>query len=387
MAVRVLRRGVNKAPGEQDVDNVRFVGVGSFVPKRSISTERIAKAIPGWTAERIVEKTGVKERRFLWDFDDKTGNALPPPDNDGTIYPGGNADMCEVALRQALSMSGLAATDLDAIFLVTCTPDQLNFSHDAMELHRRLGCRESAYALVLDDGCGGTLYTIDMACKMIASGALRTVAVIGSAFTSALLNREVYTSELELEGGKSISAYLSMYVFGDGAGAVILRGDRGAPESAPTSGVIDSIAGTSHGELVLRRGGGNLKLNYQGRSKPVENAFVVDGLRVAQTYPQYMKRCIDSVLQGQPHLGPEVKRYYFHQPNKRLMDHFVKRSGLPADRVACHVDRHGNTSAAGMLILLAEDLAEGRVALGRGDLVLLAAVGANIHWGAQLVRL
>jgi 3-oxoacyl-[acyl-carrier-protein] synthase III len=82
-----------------------------------------------------------------------------------------------------------------------------------------------------------------------------------------------------------------------------------------------------------------------------------------------------------------VKRYYFHHPNKRLMDHFVKRSGLPADRVACHVDRHGNTSAAGMLILLAEDLAEGRVALGRGDLVLLAAVGANIHWGAQLVRL
>jgi 3-oxoacyl-[acyl-carrier-protein] synthase III len=93
------------------------------------------------------------------------------------------------------------------------------------------------------------------------------------------------------------------------------------------------------------------------------------------------------VLKGQEQLKPEVKRYYFHQPNKRLMDHYVLRAGLPADRVACHVDKNGNTSAAGMLILLAEDIEQGRVAFGRGDLVLLAAVGANIHWGAQLVRL
>ena len=69
------------------------------------------------------------------------------------------------------------------------------------------------------------------------------------------------------------------------------------------------------------------------------------------------------------------------------MDRFVGEAGLPAERVACNVDRYGNTSAAGMLILLAEDLERGVVKLGSGDLVAIAAVGANVHYGAQLVRL
>jgi 3-oxoacyl-[acyl-carrier-protein] synthase III len=100
-----------------------------------------------------------------------------------------------------------------------------------------------------------------------------------------------------------------------------------------------------------------------------------------------MQKCIDGALAGDPGLRDEVKRYYFHQPNKRLMDGFVERAGLPREKVACHVERHGNTSSAGMLILLSEDLAERRVSLGSGDLVLLAAIGANVHYGAQLVRL
>jgi 3-oxoacyl-[acyl-carrier-protein] synthase III len=379
---------VNTPPADNNgVRNVRFVGVGSFVPKRTIATERMARAIPGWPAERIIEKTGITERRFLWDFDDKTGQAIPPPADAVGFYPANNTDMCEVALRGALDMAGLPGSELDAIFLITCTPDYLNFSHDAMELHHRLGCREDAYAMVLDDGCGGTLYTLDMVQKMMAKGALRTVAVIGSAFTSALMNREVYTSNLKREGKKDVNAFLSMYVFGDGAGAVVLRAESGTAPDARNPGIVRSAAGSSRGDLVLRGGGGTLNLAYQGRSEPIDHAFVVDGLRVAQTYPEYMKRCIESVLSEHPQLEPEIQRYYFHQPNKRLLQHFARRQGLPEDRVACHVDRQGNTSAAGMFILLAEDLAEGRVAFDRGDLVLFAAVGANIHWGAQLVRL
>ncbi len=360
--------------------SVRVVGVGAFVPTRSITTDRVARAIPGWPAERIVEKTGITERRFLWDFDEKSGRAVPPP-SDANFYPANNTDMCEAALWRALTMAQVPATDLDAIFVVTCTPDELNFNHDAMELHRRMACREDAYAFVIDDGCGGTPYVIDLARKMIAGGQFRTVAVVASAFTSALLNREVYTAELESDGGKKISAFLSMYVFGDGAGAIILRAGEGE------GGILKSVAGTAHSDLVIRRGGGNTKLAYQDRCNPVDFAFVVDGLKVAQSYPTYMKKCIGAALEGHEHLEPEIKRYYFHQPNKRVMDHFVARSGLPADKVACHVDTRGNTSAAGMLILLAEDLERGVVKLGSGDLVMLAAVGANVHYGGQLIRL
>ena len=144
---------------------VRFMGVGSFVPSRVISNDRIAAAIPGWSPERIEEKLGIHERRFLWDFDTERGKAIPPPDLE--FYPANNVEMCEVALRGALKMAQVDGDALDALFVVTCTPDRLNFNHDAMALHEKVGCRPDAFGLVLDDGCGGTPYVIDLARKMI----------------------------------------------------------------------------------------------------------------------------------------------------------------------------------------------------------------------------
>jgi len=367
--------------------NVCVVGAGAFVPSRVVSNERIARAIPGWSAERIEEKIGIRERRFLWDIDEASGCAVPPPDDDGHIYPASNTDMCEVALRKALAQSGVDAKELDALFVVTCTPDAPHFNHDAMELHRRLELREDAFGLLVDDGCGGTPYVLDMVKKMMDGGRFRTVAVVASAFTSPLVNREVYTDELPPGPGraKTLQGYLSMYVFGDGAGAVVLQAK---PGEEGTQGILASFSGNAYGDLVIRKGGGLLKLPYQpGRMRPADMAFVVDGFRVARSYPEYMQKCLDTVLGPRPELRSQVQRYYFHQPNKRVMDAFVDRAGLPREAVACNVDRYGNTSAAGMLILLAEDLEAGRVRLGSGDLVVVAAVGANIHYGAQLVRL
>ncbi|QDF08746.1 3-oxoacyl-ACP synthase III family protein [Myxococcus xanthus] len=367
--------------------NVCVVGAGAFVPSRVVSNERIARAIPGWSAERIEEKVGIRERRFLWDIDEATGRAIPPPENDGHIYPASNTDMCEVALRKALAQAGVDPKALDALFVVTCTPDAPHFNHDAMELHRRLELREDAFGLVVDDGCGGTPYVLDMVKKMMDGGRFRTVAVVASAFTSPLVNREVYTDELPPGPGRSktLQGYLSMYVFGDGAGAVVLQSK---PGDAEAEGILTSFSGNAYGDLVIRKGGGLLKLPYQpGRMRPADMAFVVDGFRVARSYPEYMQKCLDVVLGPRPELRSKVERYYFHQPNKRVMDAFVERAGLPPDAVACNVDRYGNTSAAGMLILLAEDLEAGRVRLGSGDLVVVAAVGANVHYGAQLVRL
>lgn len=363
---------------------VCFKGVGSFVPRRVISNERMAKAIPGWEPERIEEKIGIRERRFLWDFDTETGKAVPPPD-DGNFYPANNVEMCEVALRQALESAGVKAQELDALYVVTCSPDRLNFSHDAMAVHQKLGMRQDAFAFVIDDGCGGTPYVIDMARKMIEGGAFGTIAVVGSSFTSPYLNREVFTAELELgPGKKTASGYLSMYVFGDGASAVILRGE---DAEDPGPGLIASMSGNAYAELVIHRAGGALNLPYQGRASLADQAFIVDGVQVARTYPVFMRRCIEGVTGNDPAILAEIKRFYFHQPNKRLMDRFIESAGIPPEKVAAHVDRYGNTSAAGMLTLLAEDVAEGVVKLGSGDLVLVAAVGANVHYGAQLVRL
>ena len=363
---------------------VRFRGVGSFVPRRTVSNEKITRAVPGWSPERIEEKVGIKERRFLWDFDAERGVALPPPE-DAEFYPANNVEMCEVALKAALVQGEVLPGEVDALFVVTCTPDELNINHDAMALHARLGLRTDAFALVIDDGCGGTPYVIDLARRMIEGGQFRTIAIVASAFTSALLNREEYTAQVTPEdGGKALHAFLSMYVFGDGASAVILHGEEG---DADSPGIVASLSGNAHERLVVRQGGGTFRLGYQGRTKPGQHAFVIDGLKVARSYPQYMRACIDGVLEGKEALRTEVRRFYFHQPNQRLMDRFISTLGVDPSRIPSHVARYGNTSAAGMLTLLAEDLEEGQVAYGQGDLVLIAAVGANVHYGAQLVRL
>ena len=367
-------------PNSFGTRGVRVVGSGAYVPPRAVDNARITQAIPGWSPERIEEKTSIRERRFLWDIDPQSGVAVAPPAVSGE--PASNTDMCEIALRRALEMAKLDATELDAIFLVTCTPDQVNFSYDAMEVHRRLGCRPDAFALVVDDGCGGTPYVIDLVHKMVRSGALDTVAVIGSAFTSALVDRTVWTGEVEpAPGKKPLSAVFGMYVFGDGAGAVVLRGD-----GKPGQGILASMSGNDYQELIIRRVGGVQHRMPNGGS-PADEAFVVNGQLVARSYPVFMKHCLEGVLGDRPELAPQVKRYYFHQPNKRLMGRFIAEAGLDPERVACNVDRYGNTSAAGMLILLAEDLEAGVVEIGRGDLVVIAAVGANVHYGAQLIRL
>ncbi|HEX8394563.1 MAG TPA: 3-oxoacyl-[acyl-carrier-protein] synthase III C-terminal domain-containing protein [Longimicrobium sp.] len=359
--------------------SVRVAGAGAYVPPRVVDNASITQAIPGWSADWISEKTQIRERRFLWDLDARTGVTTAPAD---TGQPLCNTDMCEAALRRAMQMAGLEGSELDAVFIVTCTPDRVNFSYDAMEVHRRVGCRPDCYAMLVDDGCGGTPYVMDLVYKMIRGGAINTAAVIGSAFTSALVDRDVWTGDVEPSPGrKRLPAAFGAYVFGDGAGAVILRGD-----GQPGQGIVSSMAGNDYLQLVIRRAGG-IENRVSGMQNPADQAFVVDGQLVARSYPTYMNACIAGVLADRPELRDKVQRYYFHQPNKRLMDHYVRQAGLPADRVACNVDRYGNTSAAGMLILLAEDLEQGVVSLGSGDLVLIAAVGANVHYGAQLIRL
>ncbi|HYH79662.1 MAG TPA: hypothetical protein VEX86_07685, partial [Longimicrobium sp.] len=247
---------------------VRVIGAGAYVPPHAITNAQITDAIPGWTADWIAEKTEIRERRFLWALDAQAGVTVAPPATD--TGPACNTDMCEMALRRAIEMAGIEGSEIDAVFVVTCTPDRVNFSYDAMEVHRRLGCRPDAYALMIDDGCGGTPYIIDMVYKMIRSGAIGTAAIIGSAFTSALVDREVWTGDVEsTPGRKRLPAAFGAYVFGDGAGAVILRGD-----GKPGEGILSSFSGNDYQQLVVRRAGG-LEARMRGDINPADAAFVV----------------------------------------------------------------------------------------------------------------
>ncbi len=124
---------------------------------------------------------------------------------------------------------------------------------------------------------------------------------------------------------------------------------------------------------------------HQGRASDAELAFIVNGPLVARGYPEVMGACVSEVLVNTAYTSADVDRFYLHQPNKRVLELFMRQASLSAEKVALNVDRYGNTSAAGMLVLFSEDLQAGRVKFGGGQLVLLAAVGANVHAGAQLL--
>jgi len=358
---------------------VTIAGAGGYVPPRVVDNERLVRAIPGWSAERIAEKTGICERRYLWDFDEATGRTIPP---EVIEDPGPTVQVSEPALRAALKMAGLEPRELDGLILTTCTPDQTNFSHDALVLHRRLGMRHEAFALVHDDGCGGAMFHLAMAREWILGGQRRTIAIVGVNVISPLLDRDTYTRTLT-HNGSQLGAFLTFYLFGDGAGAVILRGE---PEGGP-SGILGSFAANEQVDLVVRRGGGNMWPAHPGRREYSDPAFYVDGKLVAACFEPYLRRAIDGALERSGLGLADIKRFYLHQANKRVLEAFIARAGIPRERVAMHMERYGNITSGGTLMLLAEDLAAGEVTLGSGEPILMAAIGAGAQCAAHVIRL
>lgn len=359
--------------------NVTIAGTGSHMPPLVVSNERIARAIPGWSAERIEEKTGIRERRFQWDFDDETGKTIVP----ATIEdPGPSVQVAEPALRQALDQAGMHPSELDGLIVTGCNPDQTNFSHDAMLLHKRLGMRPEAFALFHDDGCGGAMFHVSMAREMLLSGQRRSIAVLGVNVFSPHLDRDVYSRTIT-HNGKELGSFLSFYLFGDGAGAIILRAD----PAARGSGFLGSYAANEQLDLVIRRGGGTMWPSNPGRTEYSDPAFYVDGKLVASAFAPLLKKAIDGALARTELKLGDIKRFYLHQANKRVLDAFIQNNGIAPDRVSMHMQRYGNIVTAGTLVLLAEDLRDGVVKLGSGEPILMAAIGAGAQCAAHVIRL
>lgn len=370
-------------PWRPDADAaVRIIGAGAYVPPHVVTAEQIARAIPGWPASKIVEKTGVLERRFLWPLEGAPGEEVPAVRAPSAEVAWGT-DMGEIALSRALTVAAVPATDIDALVVVTCTPDEPRFSHDAMEIGHRLGIRRSAHCFVVDSGCGGSLYVLDMLVRTMNATNLRTIAIVGTNLTSALLDREAYTQEGLIGGdGDKMHPYLSTYVFGDGAGALVLRRDPGS-----SLGIRASVAGSDQSELVRSPGGGARSPAYGSRYRPVDHTFIVSGRLVRSSYLETMQGCIRAVAGREPRDLQALERFYLHQPNERVLTQLAGLLELREGQLASNVARVGNTSSAGMFTLLAEDLESGRVSIGSGAPVVLAAIGAGVHYGAQLAYL
>jgi 3-oxoacyl-(acyl-carrier-protein) synthase III len=284
--------------------------------------------------------------------------------------------MIEIAARRAIEDSGLPLNEIDYILVVTCTPDYPHFCYPATELHARLGMHYTCNALHFDSGCGGAMQAIGLAHALLASGEKKNVLVVASNLTSSHVNRDAYTAK---EAGY---AWLSPYLFGDGAGAMVISAQLNGVRQAPE--ILTTVYGTDGRiHLVDFKGGGGVIPGH--RAMPYDFTYVVDGKSVAELFGEYMQKAIMGLNHKHPFDLRDIKRFFLHQANKRLLEGFATSLGLSMDRVGVNVDKYGNTSAAATLILFDEDKRAGL--MSEGDLILFAAIGAGTHFGGLLVTM
>jgi 3-oxoacyl-[acyl-carrier-protein] synthase-3 len=264
------------------------------------------------------------------------------------------------AAKQALAQAGATASDVDAILLATSTPDQA-FPATALRIQAALGVTRG-FGFDLSAACAGFIYGLSIADGLIKTGQARGVLVIGSEVYSRILNWQ--------DRGTCV-------LFGDGAGAVFLRG-----VPAAESGGKGILSTHIHAQGTL---GDILYVDGAVGQPEKPGHLVMNGREVFRHAVTRLAEAVDEALAANHLTRADVDWLVPHQANRRIIDAMGRKLSLPAERVVITVDRHANTSAASVPLALAEACADGRIK--QGDLVLLEALGGGLTWGSALVRL
>jgi 3-oxoacyl-[acyl-carrier-protein] synthase-3 len=330
----------------------KISAVGTYVPPRLLTNADLEKMVDT-NDQWITERTGIRERHLV----DK-GVAT--------------SDLAAEAARRCLALRGIAPTEVEAIIVATVTPDML-FPATACLVQHKIGAI-GAWGFDLSAACSGFPFALQVGAKLVESGAHKKVLVIGADVMSSILD---YTDRS------------TCILFGDGAGAVLL--EPCAPGESPSGepaevGLIDfhhEIDGSGGVSLNMPAGGSLLPASHQ----TVDNKqhFVhQDGQAVYKFAVRKMAEAAETLLTRNGITGRDLSCFIPHQANKRIILSTAERLGLPEDCIIINIDRFGNTTAGTIPLAMNTALEEGR--LKKGDLVLLASVGAGFTVGATLLR-
>jgi len=319
------------------VKYARIVGTGSYLPPRVVTNHELAARVDT-SDEWIVSRTGIRQRHIA---DERQTSS----------------DLALEAARAALAAAGTTAGDLDLIIVATSTPDYV-FPSTACLLQAKLGVRGCA-AFDVQAVCSGFVYALAVADSFVRSGQSRNALVVGA---------EVFSRILDWNDRATC------VLFGDGAGAVVLR----AGERPGVHASVLHADGSQAGILAVP---GNV---CGGRI--VGSPFLtMDGPAVFKFAVRVLDEVArETVARCGMQLG-DIDWLIPHQANVRILDATVKRLGLAPEKLVATVDRHGNTSAASVPLALDLALRDGRIR--RGHKVLLQGVGGGFTWGASLVEL
>ncbi|KAF0244956.1 MAG: 3-oxoacyl-acyl-carrier-protein synthase [Planctomycetota bacterium] len=322
---------------------VGIAGTGSYVPEKVMTNGDYAKFLDT-SDEWIRERTGIRERRFA-------------PDGMATSH------MAENAAKKAMEAAKVAPEDIDLVICGTVTPDNM-FPSTACHLQHRLGCVKAG-AFDLSAACTGFIYSLSVGWNMVRTGSVRNVLVIGAEKLSTLLNMQDRTSCI---------------LFGDGAGAAVVRPSENASEILFSS--LHSLGGTED-IMSLPAGGSAMPASHSS----VDGKHHYLRIKGREVFKFAVTKMVEQVELCAEKCGVPVSKIATiipHQVNLRILEYASEKLNFPLDRMMINIDRYGNTSAASVPIALDEAVRSGRVK--RGDLVVMVAFGAGLTWGSVAVR-
>jgi len=316
------------------------LGCGGYLPAKVVTNDDLHLLVDT-SDEWIRQRTGIRERHFV---------------ENGEL----TSDLATHAARAALVDAGVEVDEVDLIVVATCTPDE-TFPATATAVQRKLGMTAGA-AFDVQAVCAGFTYALSVADSMLKNRVASTALVIGAETMSRLLD---FTDRD------------SCVLFGDGAGAIVLRAEPGT--GAPADRGVLASALHSDGRLhdLLYVDGGPSSTGTVGQLR-------MQGKEVYRHAVTKLADIITELLEIEGLKTTDIDWVVPHQANVRILDSVATKLGLDVDRVVVSVDRHANTSAASIPLALTEAVQDGRVA--RGDLLLLAAIGGGMAWGANLLR-
>ncbi len=315
-------------------------GCGAYLPERIVTNDELAKTVDTSDAW-IFERTGIRERRIAADGET-------------------TSDLAVAASAEALKAAGESAGNLDIIVLATTTPDE-TFPATATRVQARLGAN-SAAAFDIQAVCSGFIYALTVADSFIRTDRAKTALVIGAETFSRIVDWQDRST---------------CVLFGDGAGAVVLRAGNGKGSSADRGILSTHLHSDGRQHDLLYVDGGPSSTRTVGHVR-------MAGREVFRHAIVKLANVLEEALAANQLSAEDVDWFLPHQANKRILDGTARKLGLPPEKMVVTIDRHANTSAASIPLALAEASSDGRIK--PRDLLLLEAMGGGFTWASALIR-
>ncbi len=315
----------------------KIIGTGSYLPAKVLTNfdlEKIVETSHDW----IVSRSGIHERHIA-------------ADNELT------SDLALQASLRAIEAAAISAEEIDLVIVATTTPDQV-FPSTACILQDKLGIKNHCAAFDMQAVCGGFVYAMNTADLYIRGGQAKTVLVVGAEVLSRILDWSDRTT---------------CVLFGDGAGAVVLRASK-------TPGIVASKLHADGSHRGMLKADGNIR-NGEVQGDPF---IKMEGKAVFKFAVKVLSEVVEEVLEESNLQDSDIAWLVPHQANIRIMEATAKKLGLSMDNVIVTVATHGNTSAASIPLALDTAVRDGRIKAGQN--ILLEAVGGGFTWGAVLIR-